>query len=385
MSEKTSQNQKIDCAVYYGLLQKCGLSFFTGVPDSLLKDICGFIADHAPMANNIVAANEGAAVALAAGYHLATGKTGMVYLQNSGLGNAVNPLTSLTDPEVYSIPLLLLVGWRGEPGTKDEPQHIKQGKVTLPILDVLTIPYEVHPLTIEDSEPCLTRAIDYMEKKKAPFALVVRKGTFAEYKRKEESSSPYELNREAAIVSILEELDENAVIVSTTGMTSREVFEFRSRNKQGHNRDFLTVGSMGHASQIALTIAKFRPGRQIYCIDGDGAFIMHMGSAGIVANQQAQNFKHIVINNGSHDSVGGQPTVGFSIDIPAIARACGYEMGLKCDTATGLKHAIQELKQCSGSALLEVRVKRGVRANLGRPTQSPLENKTGFVKNLRND
>jgi len=304
---------------FYDLLVKNEITFFTGVPDFLLKYLCYYITDNAKKINNVTAANEGAAISLAAGYYLATGKVGLVYMQNSGQGNSINPLTSLADPEVYSIPMLLLIGWRGEPGKKDEPQHIKQGKVTLKILEDLDIHYKILPDSIEETEKVLEEAVKYMKEKNAPFALIVKKGIFEEYELKTQTKNSFNLNREDAIKLVVNQLSDEDIVISTTGKTSRELFEYREKNKQGHDRDFLTVGSMGHASQIALAIALQKPEKQVYCFDGDGALIMHMGALPIIGQQSPKNFKHILFNNGAHDSVGGQTTAAFNMDIPRIA------------------------------------------------------------------
>lgn len=368
---------------FYNLLKKNEITFFTGIPDSLLKDFCAYVADNVSSENHITPANEGSAIALASGYHLATEKIGLVYMQNSGQGNSTNPLTSLADPEVYSIPILLLIGWRGEPGKQDEPQHIKQGKVTLDLLTILGIPYEILPDSIEESEKVLEKAIKYMKEKNAPFALVVKKDTFEKYDAKNEEVNPFKLSREDAIKLITSRLSSEEIIISTTGKTSRELFEFREELGQEHNKDFLTVGSMGHASQIALGVALQKPNKQVYCFDGDGAVIMHMGSLAIIGQQYPKNFKHIVLNNGAHDSVSGQPTAGFRIDIPAIARACGYNLVLKAETTDDIQEKIELLKASDGPALLEIKLNKGARKNLGRPTSTPIENKIAFMDFLK--
>jgi phosphonopyruvate decarboxylase len=373
----------IECKVFYDLLLKNNIDFFCGVPDSLLKDFLAYVMDHTRKEKNIITANEGSAVALAAGYHLATGKVGMVYLQNSGQGNTINPLTSLVDKEVYGIPVLLLIGWRGEPGRKDEPQHVKQGKITKSLLQALEIPFIVLPDTLEEVEKALEVACTFMREQSAPYALVVREGTFTSYHLKSSSETSYPLCREDALKLIIDQLSPRDIVVSTTGKTSRELFEYRKVLKQDHSRDFLTVGSMGHCSQIALGIALSKPDKNIYCVDGDGAVIMHMGSLAIIGSQAPSNFKHIVINNGAHDSVGGQPTVGFQIDIPAIAKACGYRSVFKAETDEEVTREVGSLKIANGPALLEIRVDKGSRQNLGRPTTTPLENKRAFVRFVR--
>ena len=287
-------------------LSKNGVSFFAGVPDSLLKNICAYITDNVSPENNIIAANEGGAVGLAAGYYLATGKIPVVYMQNSGEGNTVNPLMSLTDKDVYNIPVLLLIGWRGEPGVHDEPQHVKQGKVTVPLLDAMGIKNEVLSDNEDEAEKQICAAKAYMEETKDAYALIIRKGTFADYKLQKNEVSACQMLRETAIGIAAGMIEDDATIVSTTGMISRELFEYRTNNNQGHERDFLTVGSMGHASQIALGIVLHKPNRRVYCFDGDGASIMHMGNMAITGSMLPNNYVHIVFNNGAHDSVGGQ-------------------------------------------------------------------------------
>lgn len=292
----------ISPAFFYQFLQKRGLEFYSGVPDSLLKNLCAYLTHNTEKKNHIIAANEGGSVGLAAGYYLATGNIPVVYMQNSGLGNTVNPLLSLMDKEVYNIPVLLLIGWRGEPEVKDEPQHVKQGKVTIPLLEAMGIRHEI----METEETLLTvqleRSIRFMEETKEPFALVIRKGSFEEYKRPENTLPIYELSREQTIGQIVSHMEDSDIVVSTTGMISRELFEYREATGQGHKRDFLTVGSMGHASQIALGIALNKPERRVFCIDGDGATIMHMGALGIIGSMNPSNYFHIVLNNGAHDS-----------------------------------------------------------------------------------
>lgn len=371
----------INCKNFYDSLIRKGVDFFIGVPDSSLKSFSAYVMDNSK--NHIITANEGGAIALATGYYLATKKFGLVYMQNSGEGNAVNPLVSLADPDVYSIPMLLLIGWRGEPGKKDEPQHVKQGKITLSLLDTLGIPYEILSDSIEDVERSLTKAVDHMSNKNSPYALVARKEIFEDYKLQNKIGTSYELSREDAVKLVVSELDSKDIVVSTTGKTSRELFEYREELNQGHSRDFLTVGSMGHSSHIALGIARSKINRQVYCFDGDGAVIMHMGSLAIIGSQSPKNFKHIIFNNGAHDSVGGQPTVGFEIDFPLIAKACGYKLTLKAETMEKVKEKMSLLKSSEGPGLLEIRVKKGARKDLGRPTTTPIQNKEAFMGFLK--
>jgi len=366
---------------FYNLLTEKGVKNFCGVPDSLLKDFCGFLLDHVSEQNFTINANEGNSIAYAAGVYLSTESISLVFMQNSGIGNAVNPLTSLVDKEIYSIPVLLLIGWRGEPGTKDAIQHKKDGKITLKLLETLGIPYDILPDNLEETKTVLDRAFEYMNKEKAPYALVAKKGTFEKYDTKN-NVSVYTLSREAAIETIVSELNEEDFIVSTTGKISRELYEIREKNNQSHDHDFLVVGSMGHASQIALGISLNHPSR-VYCFDGDGAYIMHMGELGIIASKKPNRFKHIVFNNVSHDSVGGQPTVGDIINIPEVAKASGYKEVFTANDPTTLKEIINETHDMEGPILIEVKVAKGARNDLGRPTLTTTENKNQFMRALK--
>ena len=362
-------------------LREKGIDCFAGVPDSLLKNICAYITDHFDAAHNIIAANEGAAVGLAAGHYLATGQPACVYMQNSGEGNIINPLASLTDQEVYNIPVLLLIGWRGRPGVHDEPQHVKQGKVTTGLLNVMGVNYEV----LSKEEDKAAKQIDKAAKalaNKEVFALVIEKDTFEDYKLQNVEVNDLTMSREEAIQTVAAGLGEKDCIVSTTGMISRELFEYRAAMNQGHERDFLTVGSMGHASQIALGIALAQPDRRVWCFDGDGAAIMHMGSMAIVANKAPKNYVHVVFNNGAHDSVGGQPTVGLKIDLPAVAKAVGYKATYSVDSKEELESVLSKVNSFESPALLEIKVKKGNRKDLGRPTTTPIQNKEALMEYL---
>ena len=362
-------------------LRENGIGCFAGVPDSLLKNMCAYITDHFDAAHNIIAANEGAAVALAAGHYLATGQPACVYMQNSGEGNIINPLASLTDQEVYNIPVLLLIGWRGCPGVHDEPQHVKQGKVTTGLLNVMGINYEVLAKEEDKAEKQIAKAVKYLQNKEV-FALVIEKDTFDEYKLQNVEVNDLPMSREEAIQNVASMLGERDCIVSTTGMISRELFEYRAAMNQDHERDFLTVGSMGHASQIALGISLAQPERRVWCFDGDGATIMHMGSMAIVGNKAPKNYIHVVFNNGAHDSVGGQPTVGLKIDLPAIAKAVGYTRTYSVDNNEDLADALQSVNVVEGPVLIEVKVKKGNRKDLGRPTTTPIQNKEALMQFL---
>ena len=363
-------------------LREKGIDCFAGVPDSLLKNICAYITDHFDAAHNIIAANEGAAVGLAAGHYLATGQPACVYMQNSGEGNIINPLASLTDQEVYNIPVLLLIGWRGRPGVHDEPQHVKQGKVTTGLLNVMGVNYEVLSKEEDKAAKQIEKAAKALANKEV-FALVIEKDTFEDYKLQNVEVNDLTMSREEAIQTVAATLGEKDCIVSTTGMISRELFEYRAAMNQGHERDFLTVGSMGHASQIALGIAMAKTDRKVWCFDGDGAAIMHMGSMAIVANKTPKNYVHVVFNNGAHDSVGGQPTVGLKIDLPRVARAVGYPHTYSVSTKEDLLDVLNEVKKNNDLSLIEIKVKKGNRKDLGRPTTTPIQNKEALMDFLR--
>lgn len=355
-----------------------GADFFTGVPDSQLKALCDYLMDRygADPAHHIIAANEGNAAALAAGYHLATGKTPVVYLQNSGLGNIVNPLASLLSDKVYAIPCLFIIGWRGEPGVRDEPQHSFQGEATLPLLDALRVPYLILDSSL--SEERLLAKLEEFRGRQA--ALVVRKGGL-EYGKTPAYSNPFPMSREEAIGRILTAAGDGFVI-STTGKASREVFELREGRGQGHSHDFLTVGSMGHSSSIALGIALQKRSRQVWCLDGDGAALMHLGAMAVIGAARPQNLIHVVLNNQAHESVGGLPTAAGTADLSAIARACGYPAALSADSPESLEDALERVRRSRQLTFLEVKCALGARGDLGRPTTTPLENKAALMAAL---
>lgn len=374
----------ISAKFFFETLQRNKVDFFTGVPDSLLKDICAYITENADKDKHIIAANEGGAVALAAGYNIATGNYPLVYMQNSGIGNAINPLLSLVDTKVYSIPMLMLIGWRGEPGVKDEPQHIKQGEVTIDLLDAMKISYSILAENEIDVAKQIENAIDYIKTHNAPFAFIVKKNTFETFKLNLDEKVIATLSRENAISHCCSKLKLEDIVISTTGMISRELYEYRDRHCQSHASDFLTVGSMGHSDLIALSIAIAKKDRTILCFDGDGALIMHLGSLCIVGNLAPENYIHIVFNNGAHDSVGGQPTVGFDINIPLIAKSCGYKEAFTVYNTSEFDTIFEKYKN-QGPLLIEFIVKKGARKDLGRPKTTPLENKQAFINFLNNE
>lgn len=364
---------------FYDLFIENNLEFFSGVPDSSLKYFLSYLSEHNPN-NHVISANEGLAIAHASGYHLATNKIPVVYMQNSGMGNAINPITSLIDEEVYKIPMLLLIGWRGEPGKKDEPQHIKQGKVTLDLLKNLGIPYEIIDDNENETLAKTKNIIDRIKLTNLPHAIVARRGIFESYEST--TKSEYKMTREDALKIITESINHEDIIVSTTGKLSRELYEYREEMGENHDRDFLTVGSMGHSSTIAFGIAKEINNRQIYCFDGDGALLMHSGAMANIGNSKIGNFKHIVFNNGAHESVGGQKTAAFDIDIPLIAKAFGYKSTLRVVNKQELIDVLSEFNAATGPSLLEVKVGMNSRKDLGRPKSTPKENKELLMNKL---
>jgi phosphonopyruvate decarboxylase len=366
------------------ILNFSGIDFFCGVPDSLLKPFCDVIYSKYAndSANHLITHNEGGAVGYAAGYYLATGKVPCVYLQNSGIGNITNPVMSLTSPLVYGIPVFYLVGWRGQPGIADEPQHAFQGIVTEVQLEALGI--SVFKLTELTTEKELAQA---MENFKSLFAdgksaaLIVSKDALTKGIPQNYSNN-WTLSRETVITRIAE-MAKDAIIVSSTGKISRELFETRERLNLKHDHDFLTVGSMGHDSMIALSIAQQQPNKQVWSIQGDGAFLMHMGAAAMIGSIAPNNLRHIVLNNAAHESVGGMPTVGASVNFCGIAQSCGYKHVFRIETINEIDNAINKMIAVNELCFLEIRCAIGSRQNLGRPAVSPIENKEALIKTIK--
>ncbi|KRX09472.1 hypothetical protein PPERSA_00751 [Pseudocohnilembus persalinus] len=365
---------------FYNAIASQGIDFFTGVPDSLLKDFCGYITDNHPQEKHIIAANEGAAVSLAAGYHLATGKIPVVYLQNSGLGNIINPIMSLAHQKVYSIPMIIIMGWRGEIGKKDEPQHLIQGKTMNGIITEMGINFEILPDYIEGAQEALESAVFNAKNRKCPQFLIVKRQCFTNYKLQNKVINDYPMNREQALEILLPAMGQHDIVVSTTGFASRELYELREKYNQGHQRDFLTVGSMGHASSIALGISQVKKSRNVWCLDGDGAAIMHMGAMTQIGTLGGSNIKHVIMNNEAHDSVGAQPTCAGKIDFCTIAKGCGYKHVFSVSSEEELRQKAQEIENMEGPLLLEVKIRPGARKNLGRPKTSPIQNKEAFMQ-----
>lgn len=367
------------------LVEIIGADFFTGVPDSRLKALCNYLMHTYGIdpKHHIIAANEGNCTALAAGYHLATGKTPVVYMQNSGEGNIINPVASLLNDKVYAIPMIFIVGWRGEPGVHDEPQHIYQGEVTVKLLEDMDIAtFIIGTQTTDDEVKAAMDKFREILAKGKQVAFVIRKGALADAP-KVEYKNDNKMTREEIIRHIVNVSGEDP-IVSTTGKASRELFEIREANGQSHKYDFLTVGSMGHSSSIALGVAINKPDKKIWCIDGDGAMLMHMGAMAVLGANKPQNLVHIVINNSAHETVGGMPTVAGQIDIVGVARSCGYPSAVSVDSFEALDTQLQKAKSANALSLIEVKCSIGARDDLGRPTTTAIENKQNFMQNLNN-
>lgn len=366
------------------LIEIIDSDFYTGVPDSQLKALCNYLMNTYGIDSHhhMIAANEGNCTALAAGYHLATGKVPVVYMQNSGEGNIINPVASLLNDKVYAIPMIFIIGWRGEPGIHDEPQHIYQGEVTLKLLEDMDIQSFVIDKNTSDDE--VANAMDTFRNVLSSgkdVAFVIKKGALS-YDEKVAYSNDNTMLREEIIQHIVKYSGEDPII-STTGKASRELFETRANNNQSHKYDFLTVGSMGHSSSIALGVALNKPATKIWCIDGDGAVLMHMGSMAVLGANSPQNMVHVIINNGSHETVGGMPTVASSIDLVAIAKACGYPKAVSVDSFEALDHELALAKDSSELYMIEVKCSIGARDDLGRPTTTALKNKENFMEYLK--
>lgn len=361
------------------IIKQNGIEFFTGVPDSLLKDFCYFVAENLSEKQHVISANEGSAVAIASGRYLSTKKLSLVYLQNSGIGNLINPLMSLACKEVYAIPMMLMIGHRGAPGVKDEPQHMKQGKITTELLKTMGIPFEVLSDDIEKANKQVESLAQKAIEEHTPVALLVNKNTFEEYKPNKSKTDESLLSREKAIEIILSKLDQDCIYLSTTGKTSRELYELRV-NSGIEFKDFINVGAMGHVSQVAMGVALGNTDKKIVCLDGDGSVIMHMGGLGTIAKFVEKNFCHIVFNNGCHESVGGQPTYGNEISFDNLAATLGFKNTFTATNENELVDVLAKVDFKKSPAFIEVKVRPGSRKDLGRPKSTPIENKNAFME-----
>lgn len=375
----------IDAPAFVAHLQRRGVSLFTGVPDSLLKDLGVAVTARVPAGHHVIAANEGAAVGVAIGHYLRTAQPAVVYLQNSGLGNAVNPLMSLADPEVYGIPMLLIVGWRGRPGVTDEPQHRKQGRIMPALLDALDLPWQVLPHDTEAACRSVDAMLTAALASSSPSVLLVEPGGFASTPQPGPTTAIDAAlpSREAALTTVVEAIGDEAILVATTGMLSRELFALRQRTGAGDERDFLTVGGMGHASAIALGVALEEADREVWCLDGDGALLMHLGGLAVIAEHAPHTLFHVVFNNGVHASVGGQPTAISQVDLVQASRGLGYRNAVSASNLAQVAAAVPALRASGGPSLLEAVVQPGNRAGIGRPTRSPAQSRQAFMQALR--
>ena len=359
------------------------VDFYTGIPDSYLRPLCNYLMLKYGInsQHHIMASNEGNCVGLAAGYYLATGRIPVVYMQNSGEGNIINPVASLLNDKVYAIPMIFIIGWRGEPGVHDEPQHIFQGEITTKLLDTLEIEYFIIDkyTTLEEFKVQYDKFLVLLNRGKS-VAFIIKKGTFI-FEEKIQYKNNYTMLREEVIRRIVKNSHDD-LLVSTTGKASRELFEIREQNGQGHESDFLTVGSMGHTSSIALGLALNNPNRRIWCIDGDASMLMHMGAMAIIGNNSPKNFIHVIINNSAHETVGGMPTVAADIDIAKLAESLKYKNIFSVTTYNDLEFALNSVKIDKVLSLIEVKCGIGSRGNLGRPTTTPIENKNLFMNNM---
>jgi len=378
--DATATPTKVDPVAFYEHTKELGVEFFTGVPDSLLAPFCATVDKFGGVENHLIAANEGAAMCTAAGHYFASGKTPLVYLQNSGLGNTVNPITSMTHSEVYGCPMVVMIGWRGAPGVKDEPQHVVQGRLTRDMLECLEVDHFILPADDAGAQDTMAKAVAAAEAGNCPVAVLVPKGTFAGDKNIDVDVGSTMPNRMSAIQSVLSKaVGPKDAVVSTTGYCSREVFQVRADAGESHEQDFLTVGSMGHSLAIAQGVAMAQPDRTVWCLDGDGAALMHLGSLAISGSVKPKNLRHVLLNNEVHDSVGGQPTASKHLDFATAATALGYAQSHVCTTTEELESTLASLEGVDGPIFIEAKLSLGTSATLGRPTRTTAEAKDAFM------
>jgi len=357
----------IDQIKFQQQLKQAGVEFITGVPDTLLNEFCLSIEENWSKEKHIIAANEGNAIALASGYHLSTGTVPLIYMQNSGMGNTLNPLLSLSNKEVYSIPMILLIGWRGDPSVKDHAQHKKQGELTPVLLDDLDIPYKI---LMDDEEAVLEAsqwAVDTAKEINTPVALIAKKNVLEKGSKLDLSQLPseYEMFREDVIENLLNHLPKDTIYVAATGRATRELYYLRKHRNESNENDFLNIGAMGHTSSIALGIAIAQKDRYVVCLDGDASAIPHLGAFAIQGNQDVSNLLHVVMNNGVHESVGGQASVGFNIDLTSIAKHSGYNtVEQAAANSSEFLNAVDQLSQANKPAFVEVKIRKGMRSKL---------------------
>ena len=355
----------IDANHLFLFLKKNKINFFTGVPDSVLKDFSYVLELNKKKITNIITANEGSAIALAAGNYLSTKKPALVYMQNSGIGNAINPLISLCHPEVYSIPMVLMIGWRGSPKENDEPQHQLKGKITPSILKLLNIKF----LVLNDLKDLkkIKSLITYSKYKKRPVAFLVKKNILhlKNISKRTIQSKKY-LSREIVINELLDKIKKNTRIISTTGYTSRELFQIRKNKKYKKGKDFYMVGGMGHSSMTSLGYS-LNSKNQVICLDGDGSLIMHMGSLISTGFKSKSNFKHILLNNGAHESVGDQKIDTFKVNFKNVSKSFGYKNYYLAKNNLSFNKNLKYFLKSEGPSFFEVYIRSESIKNLSRP------------------
>jgi len=374
----------IDIALFSDNLRNKGVEFITGVPDTLLNDFCLHIENHWDKNKHIIAANEGNSIGLATGYHLSTGTIPLVYMQNSGIGNTVNPILSLAHNRVYGIPMVLLIGWRGDPNIKDHAQHSKQGEITPVLLESMDIPFKVVPNDTEGAIETFNWANDIAKKTNNPVALLATKGVFEKGEKAGfNNENENLLSREEAINCVLDAIPESSIVVASTGRATRELFELRNIRKESHKYDFLNVGAMGHTSSIAFGIA-IATDNKVVCLEGDSSAIMHLGSFTTVGLIKPNNFLHIVLNNGAHESVGGQKSAAFNANLTEIAKNAGYftvEKPVK--TVNEIKDAINSLENCDGPTFIEIIIRKGIRKDMPPLKFDLIDSKNEFMNCIK--
>jgi phosphonopyruvate decarboxylase len=359
---------------YDMLIKRAGHDFFAGIPDSTLKDFCSYIDDNSN--NHFITANEGSAISMGIGHHLATGETPFIYMQNSGIGNSLNPVLSMASKEIYQIPMVIFVGWRGENAKKDEPQHLHQGKVMIPAFGAMDLDYDLMPTNIKSAEALMEKVIRNLKSQPRPYFIIIKSGTFSEYKSETKETNNLSLTREEVIKKITQH-SKDAFYLATTGFTGRELFEIQN----DHSKSFLSIGGMGHVSSIALGVANSKKDQKVIALDGDGSLLMHMGNMAIAGQSKLQNFIHIVFNNGCHLSVGGQKSIAQDIDLTKMAKACGYKT-FEISKEDELQDFLTKLNDLKGPVFVNLLINRSSRADLGRPSQSPKEMKKIFMEKL---
>lgn len=372
----------VDQKLLFAALNQMGVDFFTGVPDSLLNDFCLYLVKNIPDGQHVMAANEGNAIGIAAGHYMATGKIPVVYMQNSGIGNATNPLLSLTHECVYGIPMILVIGWRGDPAISDHAQHKKQGELTPVLMKDMDIPYEI--LDSDDSViEKFAWAVAKAKEISSPVALIAKKAILTEKVKKQVYPDSRLMNREEAVSAVVEVLGSDAVYLGTTGRATREVHEQLKAHGVGEGHEFQNVGSMGHVSSVGLGLALARPDQKVVVFDGDAAVVMHMGALATNCRYKAGNLIHIVLNNGVNESVGGQPSAGYVINLTEVAAACGYRTpGHAVETKEELQRIIRDFDKGEMPLFVDVHVRQGIRSDMPKLNIDHKAQKDALMKNL---